>query len=282
MQASHACFGKPSLCVWEFVLMADLEAAETRLSFDDILEAVQDSKRGRWFLQEFETRLQKRDTRSVLDAISRLESRMENLGSQTSNPYEIGKVRNAIANARNDLIKLGLGKEALSKEGRIFHDMAELARKAMPVAVDSNAGIVRTLQLADEIESVFTPAANVDRGAKYFATDSNLFERQAALPKPVLVQQAEPTIPEPLIHVNAVKKDEPAPVGAKLVIRKANQAIEKPEPIIEAEPAPPVVSSAVAPDMPAIDNPRIVIIRRKAEDMPEVNLGEPAEEASAA
>jgi hypothetical protein len=262
--------------------MADLEAAETRLSFDDILEAVQDSKRGRWFLQEFETRLQKRDTRSVLDAISRLESRMENLGSQTSNPDEIGKVRNAIANARNDLIKLGLGKEALSKEGRIFHDMAELARKAMPVAVDSNAGIVRTLQLADEIESVFTPAPNVDRGAKYFATDSNLFERQAALPKPVLVQQAEPTIPEPLIHVNAVKKDEPAPVGAKLVIRKANQAIEKPEPIIEAEPAPPVVSSAVAPDMPAIDNPRIVIIRRKAEDMPEVNVGEPAEEASAA
>ena len=75
--------------------MANLEAAETRLSFDDILEAVQDSKRGRWFLQEFETRLQKRDTRSVLDAISRLESRMENLGAQTSNPDDLGKAGSA-------------------------------------------------------------------------------------------------------------------------------------------------------------------------------------------
>ena len=261
--------------------MADLEAAETRLSFDDILEAVQDSKRGRWFLQEFETRLQKLDTRSVLDAISRLESRMENLGAKNSSPDDLGKVRSAIANARNDLIKLGLGKEALSKEGRIFHDMAEMARKSMPVAVDSNAGIVRTLQLADEIDSVIAPVANEDRGAKYFATDSNLFERQVALPKPVLVPAAEP-----LIHVNAVKKDEPAPVGAKLVIRKSGQNIEKPEPIVETKPIEatpaPDVTSTVAPEMPAIDNPRIVIIRRKAEDMPEVNLGEPAEEASAA
>jgi hypothetical protein len=276
MQASHACFGGPSLCVWEFVLMADLEAAETRLSFDDILEAVQDSKRGRWFLQEFESRLQKRDTRSVLDAISRLESRMENLSPQVPNPDDLGKVRSAIANARNDLIKLGLGKEALSKEGRIFHDMAEMARKSMPVAVDSNAGIVRTLQLADEIDNVIAPVSNEDRGAKYFATDSNLFERQAAPPKPVLVPAAEP-----LIHVNTVKKDEPAPVGAKLVIRKASQAIESPAQGAEPDTAP-VVSSAVAPEMPAIDNPRIMIIRRKAEDMPEVNVAEPAEEASAA
>jgi hypothetical protein len=262
--------------VWEFVLMADLEAAEARLSFDDILEAVQDSKRGRWFLQEFESRLQKRDTRSVLDAISRLESRMENLSPQVPNPDDLGKVRSAIANARNDLIKLGLGKEALSKEGRIFHDMAEMARKSMPVAVDSNAGIVRTLQLADEIDNVIAPVSNEDRGAKYFATDSNLFERQAAPPKPVLVPAAEP-----LIHVNTVKKDEPASVGAKLVIRKASQAIESPAQVAEPETAP-VVSSAVAPEMPAIDNPRIVIIRRKAEDMPEVNVAEPAEEASAA
>lgn len=256
--------------------MADLEAAETRLSFDDILEAVQDSKRGRWFLQEFETRLQKRDTRSVLDAIYRLESRMEHLSPQVSNPDDLGKVRHAIANARNDLIKLGLGKAALSKEGRIFHDMAEMARKSMPVAVDSNAGIVRTLQLADEIDSVIAPVSNEDRGSKFFAPDSNLFERQEALPKPVLVPAAES-----LIHVNAVKKDEPVAMGAKLVIRKSGQSMKKPEPIVEAE-AVPLINTAVAPDMPVIDNPRIVIIRRKAEDMPEVNVGEMTDEASAA
>ena len=264
------------VCVWEFVLMADLEAAETRLSFDDILEAVQDSKRGRWFLQEFETRLQKRDTRSVLDAIYRLESRMEHLSPQVSNPDDLGKVRHAIANARSDLIKLGLGKAALSKEGRIFHDMAEMARKSMPVAVDSNAGIVRTLQLADEIDSVIAPAANEDRGAKYFNPDSNLFERQATVSKPVLVPPVEP-----LVHEKAIRKDEPAAVGATLVIRKAVQSAEIAAPVIAPESAPPM-ASPIAPEMPAIDNPRIVIIRRKAEDMPDVMIGEMADEASAA
>lgn len=268
--------GPVCVCVWEFVLMADLEAAETRLSFDDILEAVQDSKRGRWFLQAFETRLQKRDTRSVLDAIYRLESRMEHLSPQVSNPDDLGKVRHAIANARNDLIKLGLGKAALSKEGRIFHDMAEMARKSMPVAVDSNAGIVRTLQLADEIDSVMAPAANEDRGAKYFNPDSNLFERQAIVPKPVLVPPVEP-----LVHAKAIRKDEPAAVGAKLVIRKADQSAENPAPVIAPEAAP-AMASPIAPEMPAIDNPRIVIIRRKAEDMPDVIIGEMTDEASAA
>ncbi len=244
--------------------MSDLEAAETRLSFDDILEAVQDSKRGRWFLQEFEARLQKRDTQIILKAISRLEARMEDLGPQASNPEDLNKVRAAIVTARNDLIKLGLGKDALSKEGRLFAEMAEMAKKAMPATVNGSAGIVRSLQLVAEIESTIAPA-NPDQGSRYFIADANLFERPATAAKPVLVQAPE------------IKKEEPAATGAKLVIRRANQT---PEP--EATRPQEVPATPLTPDMPTIDNPRIVIIRRRAEDMADFGENDALDNVSAA
>ena len=275
--------------------MSNLEAAETRLSFDDILEAVQDSRRGRWFLQEYESRIKARDSQTILSAISRLEHRMELLGnSSNASPDDLQRVRSAIANARNDLLKLGLGKEAMSAEGRLFAEIAEMARKSMPVAVDSNAGIVRTLQLVAEIDSAMSnpaPAPETeDKGAKFFAADAALFERGATASKPTLV--ATPPVAEPVVEAPKAavqpeppkpeKKEEAAPLGARLVIRKAKpEAVA--ETVVEPAPAPaPVIDQAAQFDetstvetqaeMPAIDNPRIVIIRRKAEDMPEVEL----------
>ncbi len=259
--------------------MSNLEAVETRLSFVDILEAVQDSKRGRWFLQEFEARIQKRDTQSLLQAISRLEHRMETMGAQTSNPDDLSKVRSAIANARQDLLKLDLGKNGLSKEGRLFADLAEMARKAMPVAVDSNAGIVRTLQLVDEIDRAI--AAPADSGAKFFSADASLFERPATVAKPVLVAAIEPVVqaPEPMIKAPSSKKEDAVPTGAKLVIRRTGQVDE---PVVKGEaerPAATIESLVpIAAEMPVIDNPRIVIIRRKAEDMPDFSVGEAADQ----
>lgn len=271
-----------SVCVGVCV-MSNLEAAETRLSFVDILEAVQDSKRGRWFLQEFEARIQKRDTHSLLQAISRLENRMESMGAQTGNPDDLSKVRSAIANARQDILKLDLGKNGLSKEGRLFAELAEMARKAMPVAVDSNAGIVRTLQLVDEIDRAI--AAPVDSGAKFFSADASLFERPAPVAKPVLVSAGEPVVQatEPMIKAPSVKKEDAAPTGAKLVIRKTGQVDE---PVVKGEPERLAATiehlTPIAAEMPVIDNPRIVIIRRKAEDMPDVSVGEAADQVSAA
>jgi hypothetical protein len=263
--------------------MSSLEAVATRLSFDDILEAVQDSRRGRWFLSEFETRLRKQETQSILGAISRLETRMEGLSNSGGNTSELVKVRSAIANARNDLLKMGAGKEALSKEGRLFADLADMARKSLPE--DENASIVRSLQLVDEIDK----AIGTPESAKYFAADANLFERPAAT-KPVLVAQPEAAKPveQPAIAKPAeAKKEEPViATGAKLVIRKAGAPVETPKaeeaPEIEvaAAPSPAPTLKAESPvqrdvlpadsDAPAVDSPRIVIIRRKAEDMPEV------------
>jgi hypothetical protein len=269
--------------------MSSLELAENRLNFEDILEAVQDSKRGRWFLQEFESRIQKRESQSILSAISKLENRMEQLGPQATGADDLGKVRAAIANARSDLFKLGLGKEALSKEGRLFADMAELARRAMPDADDKSVGIVRSLQLVDEIDRTISPA-NDDKGAKFFAADSNLFDRPVTVPKPVLVenipQAAEPR-PAPVEVKTPANKAEPAPIGAKLVIRKAGQMPSEPT-IVEAKPNEVVSATIKEKPIPASivepksDNPRIVIIRRRAEDMPEVAIGELAETESAA
>jgi hypothetical protein len=266
--------------------MSNLELAETRLTFDDLLEAVQDSKRGRWFLKEYESRIQKRDTQSIIDAISKLESRMEHLGPQSANPDDIGKVRSAIANARSDLFKLGMGHEALSKEGRLFAEMAEMARKVMPEAADKSAGIVRTLQLVDEIDRTISPTSIDDRGAKFFAADSNLFDRPVNVAKPVLVETVPPVAEVAASKPVAPKKEEPAPTGAKLVIRKANQASTPdqtlPTPAVQQAAIVEAAISETPTSIQQSENPRIVIIRRRAEDMPEVAIGEPEDEASAA
>jgi hypothetical protein len=267
--------------------MSNVELADTRLSFDDLLEAVQDSKRGRWFLQEFESRVQKRDTQSILSAISKLENRMEILGPKASSPDDLTKVRSAISNARDDLFKLGLGKDAMSKdgmskEGRLFAEMAEMARKAVPQSGDQNAGIVRTLQLVDEIDRAIS-SSNQDTGSKFFAADSNLFDRPPAS-KPVLVEvTSEPTVaveaPTPVVEAvkpAAPKTVEPVATGAKLTIRKIGASTPNEAAVVEsilvAEAAVPT-SELPKSTVEAPDNPRIVIIRRRAEDMPEVAVG---------
>jgi hypothetical protein len=241
--------------------MSNLDAAATRLAFDDILEAVQESRRGRWFLQEYEARLQQRDSKSILDAINRLEARVGSMGA--SAPDELSRVRNAISNARNDLLKLGMGKQALSPEGKIFAQLAELARKSMPA--DSSATVVRGLQLVDEIERAVIPANN-DHGGKYFTADAQIFQTPPVAAKPVLVEK-----PEPVVQIK--KSDEPVQTGAKLVIRKANAEIDAAPASPVAQPAPePLKQEAVVPAVEVVtsDHPRISIVRRKPEDMNDV------------
>jgi hypothetical protein len=272
--------------------MSSLEAMDHRLTFDDILEAVQESKRGRWFLKEFEQRLQKQDTSSILQAISKLEARMDGFGAQAGQPAELVKVKAAIANARNDLLKLGVGKDAMSSEGRMFAELAEMARKAMPASTESSAGVMRTLQLVAEIETTVAPLSAAEASSKFFSADENLFERPAAQPKPLLVSSTPVAVvpAESVVQPNeqaakpaaAPRKEEPVATGAKLIIRKTSSAevapMEQPAPpasevVAEAavDTPPPQPMATETPEITSIDTPRIVIIRRKAEDMPEVD-----------
>jgi hypothetical protein len=195
------------MSVWELRKMADLEIAGRHLSFDDILEAVQESRRGRWFLQEYEARMRGRDTLTVLAAIERLQANMTSL--------------------------------------------APVAKPAME-SVEAQA------------EPQQAPPGN--HGTRYFEADANLFERTTPA-KPVLVQaekpEAAPTPPLPA--------EEPAPQGAKLIIRKAGSG-ETAAPFPDKAPAAIPAAEAPPPaqiDAPVMDSPRIVMVRRKPEDMPE-------------
>jgi len=268
--------------------MSNLEAASVRLTFDDVLEAVQESKRGRWFLQEYEARLQQTQSKSILSAIERLESRMHGMATPDVASDELVRVKAAIAQARQDLLKLDLGKDGLSSEGRLFANLAELARKAMPIAVDSNAGIVRTLQLVDEIDRTVSQAPS-DRGAQFFEADNALFEKSSVPPKPVLVTAQEAhSAPVAAGEIKKTRMVEPVATGAKLVFVKAPlQGETHPEPAAPMDvmvPAaePSIEIKPIEVDLPAMETPRIVITRRRAEDMPNVNLEEPEAESSAA
>jgi hypothetical protein len=234
--------------------VSNLESTDSTPTFDDILEAVRDSKRGRWFLQEFEARIQNRESATLLKAIARLESRMESLTAGGATPVELGRVRDAISTARKDLLNLGL--PTLSTEGRLFAGLADLARKSLPANDDAKEKIVRSLQLVDEIDR-----AVVDTGTRYFVADAALFEPVPAAPVPEI----------------SVAPESAAPMGAKFIVRKADEAE------FEQESASPESTFALDPvSEPAINHPRIMIIRRKAEDMPEVELNEPEGKVSAA
>jgi hypothetical protein len=146
-----------------------------------------------------------------------------------------------------------------------------MARKAMPTSMEGRAGIVRALQLVDEIDTAVAPAPQANRDTKFFQHDIELFEQKAAPAKPTLVATQE-TVAE------AAKQPVTLPAtGAKLVIRKANHTGEsapaQPAPSVEAIAPAVEVPEPIMPERLAIDNPRIVIIRRKAEDMPDVNVG---------
>jgi hypothetical protein len=129
--------------------------------------------------------------------------------------------------------------------------------------------------LVEEIENVVIAPASSDRGADFFKPDADLFERRSTPSKPTLVATSEP----PVIVSPASKADQgSAPTtGAKLVIRRSTHVSDDVSPSSElvVETQSPAIE---LPDPPQqersfSDNPRIVIIRRRAEDMPDVTVG---------
>jgi hypothetical protein len=260
-------------------------AAEPGMSYEAVLEAVQESSRGRWFLNEFKSRNAGLDSGQILSAIARLENRMESLSSQGGGAAaaELARVRQAIATTRQDILKAS-GAPGLSEEGKLFAHLAELARKSlaqggtMSGTLPGNealpGSIVQALRLVDQID--FTLNSSPSSGRKpetpytdnFFGRDSDLLlpqgaqPAQPAMPKPALVPPPAPP-PAPKPHpVNAMPKAEAPVLGAKLTVSRQKPAeVEKPE---EAAPAAPAAST----ESEGSSRPRIVIIRHKPEDMP--------------
>jgi hypothetical protein len=250
-------------------------AAEPGMSYEAVLEAVQESSRGRWFLNEFKLRNAGVDSRQILSAIARLESRMESLsgGGGEGAAAELARVRKAIATTRQDILKAS-GAPGLSEEGKLFAHLAELARKSL--AQDGTGGgstpgsealpgsIVQVLRLVDQIDGslnsgpVTAKKPETPYADNFFGRDRDLFQ-----PEPAQAGPAKPTLVPPPAPPPAISKPvvEAPPLGAKLVINRSKPPEPEEAPADEKPAAPQADANAPA-------HPRIVIIRRKPEDMP--------------
>ena len=262
-------------------------AAEPGLSFEMVLEAVQESSRGRWFLEEFKSRSLREDTGRILDAIARLEHRVGTMSGGSEAASDLEKVRRAIADTRQHILK-SQGASGLSQEGKLFAHLAELARTALAGDTKDASnktlpeGIVLALRLVDSIDTTLnSKAASPDT---FFHRDKDIFETPPATPKPVLATVSplpSPAKPQAPVKVEAPVKPqaEAPPLGAKLVINRGKREETAPASAqIPPAAGEPAEATATASELPADGDqqghPRIVIIRRKPEDMPEPAVSE--------
>jgi hypothetical protein len=264
-------------------------AAEPGMSYEAVLEAVQESSRGRWFLNEFKSRNAGLDSSQILSAIARLESRMESLSSQGGGDAadELARVRQAIATTRKDILKAS-GAPGLSEEGKLFAHLAELARKSLaqgsamggttPGSEALPGSIVQVLRLVDQIDGSLNAGKPLETpyADNFFQRDKDLLQPEitkAAQPVPAKPTLVPPAAPPPAIAKPTV---EPS-LGAKLVINRS----KPPEAAKAPEKVPEKASAAPMPAAPAEQKPaeaqadsstparsRIVIIRHKPEEMP--------------
>jgi hypothetical protein len=242
-------------------------------SLDEILNVVKETPRGRWFIEAYTNRVQTGGTSTILSAISKLESSLQSMSGSGADTALLQKARQHIAQARADIISSEQGKASLSSEGQLFAKLAELSKKAFSDPTNQEPAIAksveRVLRLVADLDQdlgtslVPMPIAAPKPAAQYFKQDDNVFE---PAPAPVAIKQ-----------VKAIKPVEPAARGAKLVIQHLElNKTQTPEPQV-TYPVKPDMSEPLAittTDAAAsIPEPsRIVIIRKKAEELIEVPL----------
>lgn len=254
------------------------------LNFEDLLATVKESERGRWFIREFETRLRKSDTGNILSAIQKLEGVIASQSQTGIDGVLVSRARAAIASARREIAGLDRSKQQISDEGRLFAKLADMARSAFsetsPDASLVNAGVSRALLLVDQLDQDFGPSSLPETKTIYFPPETGVFETPAPEPRR--------TIAAPVSLPAAATKD--VERGARLVIRKAGETTPVPAeaaPIVEAAPviaeAAPLAVAEVTPLVaPASKTSRVVIIRRKPEELLDVPLVDEAETGNAA
>ncbi len=249
-------------------------------SLDEILNVVKETPRGRWFLEAYTNRVQTGGTSTILSAISKLESSLQSMSGSGADSILLQKARQHIAQARADIVSSEHGKKTLSSEAQLFAKLADLSKKAFgdlnqpEPAIAKN--VERVLRLVADLDQdlgtslVPMPVAAPKPAAQYFKQDDDVFE---PAPAPVAVKQ-----------VKSIKPVEPASRGAKLVIQHIEPIkVKTPDsPVIEPSKPEMVEPIAITTTTPEPANPepsRIVIIRKKAEDLIEVPLvDEPAAE----
>ncbi len=242
-------------------------------SIDDVLTAVQETPRGRWFLDAYTARIKGEGTTNILSAIAKLESNLERMAGAGASAELLQKARNAIAAARQEIASLEPQDGKLSSEAQLFSNLAELSRKAFSTETTGSGlgkGVERALKLVADLDRDLNPrsgqiecASPPKQAAQYFKQDEEVFE-PAPAPAPKLVKPVEPP--------------ELANKGAKLTIRKlsADKVISQNEDLSAAkepkfEPVA-IITAEAPPDEKSAEPSRILIIRRKADEHVEVPL----------
>ena len=246
---------------------------------DDILAAVKETSRGRWFLESYENRLRATDTTKILGAIAKLEKHIQTMEVPDAESGLLTRARAAIAQARKDILELPGKPPELTAEGHLFAKLASLSKQHFPSDSVTGTGIDRALRLVADLDLDLAAATKPAESQHYFKQDEAVFE-PAPAPKPVLVtKRNDPPIDLP-------------PRGAKLVIqRTASTTSKSGSPAMVFSPAPqsmqdvfvteptemqpaPVETPKTYSAAPELPQSRIVIIRRKADEMDEVPLFE--------
>jgi hypothetical protein len=235
-------------------------------SLDQVLDAVRETPRGRWFLENFESRLRNDGTSKVLDSIAKLEKHIQSLSVSNADATLVARARAAIAAARRDIAAIDQKPAELTNEAQLFAKLASLAKNSNSETPAIGQGVERALRLVSELDHELNTTQPVKPAEAYFKQDDAVFE---PAPAPKIVK----AVNKPEVVADAT------PRGAKLSIQRvgspmvAAAVVETPQNVMqEVAPQP----ESIAPQS------RIVIIRRKADETTEVPLLEQVEAVSAA
>jgi hypothetical protein len=208
-------------------------AAEGNLDFDELMQAVKESSRGRWFLEQFEARLRHAETAGILAAIEKLERVVSESGAASQDTALVSKARAAIASARREIAALDMGKAGLSEEARLFAKLAELAKSAFSdeTSPTLNAGVTRALRLVDDLEQDF----GVGAGTDYFTQDASVFEPESRVAAATSIPNARPAIVKTAIDATCASDPDaksgfvtPPPSRVVIVRRSPEELMEVP------------------------------------------------------
>ena len=235
-------------------------------SIDEIVSAVEETPRGRWFLQAYAERLRKGETTSILASIEKLESSLKSMSVSGGDAKLIESTRAAISQARQEIHKLTPEISNLSPEGQLFAKLAEQSRLAFGSQNDApglGKGVERALRLVADLEQSFAdPVSSLQKPA---AASSTYFRQDEAIFEPA------PTKPRVVITESKPSQEQPGR-GARLVIERVGEKSHQPNGAESGmdQRAADVFNAPQPPENE--DKPRITIIRHEVEDLPEVPL----------
>lgn len=235
-------------------------------SIDDVLSAVQETARGRWFLEAYAERLKKSETSSILASIAKLEDSLKSMTLGGAEVKLVETARAAIAAARKEIQQLNPEIVPQSREGQLFAKLAEQSRQAFGSGSASPAtskSVERALRLVADLEQDFAVGQPVEPVALASANPSHYFKQDEAI--------FEPAPLKPVLIVAEQKPASETPRGARLVIERVGgeAPLHSQEPKFDEHKA-----DVMAPSPEIEERPRITIIRRNIEDLQEVPLPE--------